>query len=361
MAWESDKIEHKTFYFNEAVPMSVTIKDVARVANVSISTVSNVLNGKRKSFNAETYERVMQAVQQLGYHPNRAARSLVTKATRVLGFCFGANTKTLYKSSYLVELLDGVMNVAEEAGYNIMLYTRLDYNADDRYTDSFLDQSIDGLVIVAPAPNNPLPAKLAAMGLPIILIGMDDPDSRLAYIDVDNVQGAKLALQHLWDMGHRRIAHIGGQEIQRSAQQRANTYRQFMADRNEPIPAGWEQWTHFNYETGKLAAQKILASPEIPTAIFAANDHIALGVIDAANERGLCVPEDLSVVGFDDIREAEMANPAITTIRQPIRDISVKATLWLLENMDPFHLPLLQELVPPELIERQSVASPRSR
>lgn len=341
--------------------MSVTIKDVARVADVSISTVSNVLNGKRKSFNAETHERVIQAVQQLGYHPNRIARSLVTKAAHVIGFCFGANTKTLYQSSYLVELLDGVMNVAEDAGYNIMLYTRLDDNADDRHINSFLDQSIDGLVIVAPAPNNPLPDRLAALGLPIILIGMEAPGSRFSYIDVDNVKGAEIALEHLWKLGHRRIAHIGGQEIQRSAQQRAQTYRQFMADHYQPIPPEWNVWTKFNYETGREAALQILSAPERPTAIFAANDHIALATVAVANERGLCVPEDLSIIGFDDIREAEMSQPSITTISQPIREISVKATQWLLENTNPLQTSLLQEVVSPELVVRQSTAPPSSK
>lgn len=341
--------------------MSITIKDVAREANVSISTVSNVLNGKRKSFNAETHERVMNAVAQLNYHPNRNARSLVTKAARVIGFCFGANTKTLYQSSYLVEVLDGMMNVAEEAGYNVMLYTRLDDNADDRYIDSFLDQSIDGLCIIAPAPENPLPQRLASVGLPVILIGMDKPDSRIAYIDIDNEKGTNIALEHLWELGHRRIAHIGGQKIQRSAQQRYNAYKRFMADHEEPIPADWEHWTIFNFETGKVAAHRLLCSSERPTAIFAANDHIALAVIDVAKEYGLRVPEDLSVIGFDDIREAELAQPSITTIRQPIRDIGVQATQWLLDSMTQFNVPLLQKRVEPTLIPRNSAAPPRPK
>jgi DNA-binding LacI/PurR family transcriptional regulator len=351
----------KTFHVSEENPMSITVKDVARVAGVSISTVSNVLNGKRSSYNAETHERVMQAVRQLDYHRNRMARSLVTKSSQVLGVCFGANTKALYQSAYVTEVLDGIMQAAEESDFNIMLYTRLPFNVDDRQMELILNKGIDGLCLIAPATRNTLPSQLHDIGFPLVLIGMEPLKDSMAWIDIDNAQGVTQALEHLYCLGHRRIAHISGSQIQRSGQQRHQAYLSFMESIGECVPADWNVSTEYNYESGLVAARLLLQSSEIPTAIVAANDHIALAVIDAASQRGIRIPDDLSLIGFDDIREAEYCRPRLTTVRQPMRQIGYNAGEWLIHSIKNEGTPLLRARVKPELIHRDSVAPPCTR
>jgi LacI family transcriptional regulator len=336
--------------------MAATIKDVAASAGVSIATVSNVLNGKHGEYADETRSRVIDAARRVGYHRNRVARSLVRRTSECLGVTFVDQNLSLGENYYLVEVLDGIVNAAYEQGYNVSLHTRLRPDLEAEQLPDLLDRRIDGLFLIAPHNDSPLIPRLAESALPFVVIGIERPGPAINWIDVDNGMGAAMAADHLLKLGHRRIAHIAGHPRQWAAQVRARSFRK------QVEAAGGEcriiPCSRFDQGDARDAARKILGSSDRPTAIFAANDGMALGVLQAAAERGLRVPHDLSVIGFDDMREAASTEPALTTIRQPMGAMGRRAAEWLVARLKDESHPALAELAPPELIVRASTAAP---
>ncbi len=336
--------------------MPITIKDVARVAAVSVGTVSNVLNGREAQYNEETYQRVMQVVRDLDYHPNRHARSLARRASHVIGVSFAEQERSLSGNPYVADILDGMMQSASENSYNIALFTRLRSGEESRYLAQFLDRSIDGLCLIAPSLTNPLPNDLLLTHLPSIVVGADYPNTTISWIDVDNEEGARMAVEYLAEQGHARIAHLAGEKAQRSALLRYSGYCSTLAKYNLPNDPNFVYWCNYDKETGYRYAKRLLKREDRPTAIFAADDLIALGAMEAARELGLRVPEDVSLIGFDDIPKAQDSQPSLTTIQQPMREIGVRAAEWLISQASVRRGEPLQLLIKPTLIVRGSVS-----
>lgn len=347
------------------LPGRVTLHDVAKRAKVSTSTVSLVLNGKRDRMRAETRERVMRAVEELGYAANQMARGLKTGFVPMIGLVVPTVANPFWG-----EFARCVEHAAMARSYQVLLCNAERIPAREQlYVESMLARGIRGVIL----GSSPLSLKhlsgVTKRGLRVVAFDRlieSGEEIKLDSVRVDNVLGAKLAIAHLLGLGHRRIGFVSGVLSSASRRDRLDGYRDALrAAGIDPDPAlvwtenvnpsdGDEEAT----EIGRAAALKLLSQPNPPTAFFAINDMTAVGVIAGAREMGRRVPEDISMVGFDDIHLCKIMNPPITTVRQPLEELMNAAVHLLIERMEgrntgqPEHITLA-----PELIVRQSTAA----
>lgn len=304
---------------------SITIRDVAREAGVSVSTVSRVLNDK-DDVAPETYERVQRVIRQLSYTYSLAARSMRSCRTNVIGLIVSD-----VGDPFSIEVMRGVNRAISELDYDLLVYTsgsiqRRSAAERERHYVSLLNGSIvDGIIVVTPT------ATSFATSAPVVAIDPNNESPDCPWITSMNYEGAVAAMEYLIRLGHRRIGFIGGRPDLQSANQRLQGYRDALVRAGIPPDGVLIEAGDFTRETGRLCARRLLALREPPTAIFAANDQSALGVMQAAREVGLRIPEDLSVLGFDNIPEAAYANPALTTVDQFIQEMGRQGAEMLLD------------------------------
>jgi LacI family transcriptional regulator len=308
--------------------MSSTIRDVARAAGVGQATVSRVLNNSGY-VKPETRERVLQAAKELGFVPNQVARSLVRKSTATIGLVIPDITNPFFPA-----VTRGVEDAASESGYTVFLCnTDNDPAMEAQDVQKLRERMVDGLIFVGATNRHNLVETLIADGVPVVVTDRQlldlDVDSAL----VDNTAGARSACRHLVELGHTRIAHVAGHNLTRTGQDRLAGYRLALEEASIPFDDALVAWGDFTLDSGYRAAQVLLGRSPRPTAVFAANDLMALGVLRAALAAGLSVPEDLSVVGFDDIQLAELVQPALTTVRQPAYEMGRIAMCMLRERI----------------------------
>lgn len=338
----------------------VTIQDIAREAGVSKMTVSKVLNNQG-SISEATRERVLRLAKDLGYVSNFAARTLKGGRTNVLGMLV-ANIGDLY----FAEMVRGASDGARAVGKDLLLLsTGATYNsAEEQRRVSMLAAGMaDGLLIALPRSPHDFLQSVHRAGTPVVLLN-DLRQDDLPTVNGENYRGALAAVEHLLDLGHTRVAFIGGDTCSGQSQVRFQAYQDAGAQRGLEFPETYIRTGNFKYEGGLSETLSLLELAEPPTAIFAANDSMAQGVLDAARQRGLRVPEDLSVVGFDDLFAAQMF-PPLTSVRHSLYDLGYQAALLLdeligarLESGTVEAGPILREL-PSELVVRQSTAGPR--
>lgn len=326
--------------------------DVAKLAGVSHQTVSRVLNGS-PNVRPATRERVLQAVDELGYRPNAMARGLVSRRSKVLGVV--SFDTVLYGPA---SMLLGIERAARAAGYGVSIVTmeQVDRAGVLAATNTLVDQGVDGIIIIAPQ----LATAGALRNLPDRLVAVaveSGQDIGLPSASVDQIEGARLAVRHLLDLGHRTVWHIAGPNDWLEARDRIQGWRETLhaADASVPPIIGGDWSARSGYEAGLVLA----AQAEV-TAVFAANDQMALGLLRAFAERGIRVPAEVSVVGFDDIPEAAYLSPPLTTVRQDFDEVgrrSMRTLLRLLEADDANHEPAPPPVVP-TLVLRESSAPP---
>lgn len=330
---------------------SPTMREVAQLAGVSIQTVSHVVN-QTGSISSVTRDRVLQAIETLNYRRNPIARSMRTRETRLIGLLVLDITNPV-----LSIIASTVEAVAYDREYSVLLYNvRHDPQRERQSLETFAERLVDGVIIVNAMDREQTFTWLEAGTIPTVLVDCLST-ATLPSVAVDNVYGAYLATQHLIELGHRRVAHLAGALTLEVARQRVRGYEQAMAEHGlmehirviSPVNYRWD------YQSGYLSMQSILQQPERPTAIFAAGDQMAIGAYRALAEAGLRVPQDMSVVGFDDIEASSYTIPPLTTIRQPLEDIATNAFELLLNLLDPKKPPqTTQVILPPELIVRKS-------
>lgn len=303
----------------------MTIVDVALAADVSVSTVSKVIND-RYGVAAETYDKVMDVVVALGYESSLVASSLRRRSTKVLGVLVPEF------EPFSTELLKGISAAAEGTGYELLAYSgNLGHNQVgwERKSLSRLGGTlIDGAVIVAPT------ATVITATIPVVAIDPHTGSTGPSTIEADNVAGARAATQHLIDLGHRRIGHVRGRTDLVSARQREQGYREALHAAGIDFDPALVRVGGYRASDTTDAAKELLQLPDRPTAIFAANDLSAIRVLEIAAELGLHVPDDLSVVGFDNIPEAANAIPPLTTVAQPLQQMGAEAVRLLLALID---------------------------
>lgn len=337
--------------------MAATIKDIAKKLNISVSTVSYALNDGPRPVPEEVKRRVLEAAQELRYRPNRVARNLVTRRSFTIGIVPNEATKDIVLSPYLQSSLNGIVNTAEAFHYDVLFFTRYDQKETRVMTDVLLDGRVDGLIFLAPPTNAPVLEIIADYGMPHVVIAgesrFNSPQFR-----ADNASGVNAAMNHLWELGHRKIGHLYGRLHMEDGLLRNDLYRAFLQERDVAVVESWLAPGNFTINEGYIGMKQILSSDDLPTAIFCANDEIAVGAIKAIREAGLDVPTDISIVGFDNASHSTVSTPTITTIRQPVQELAAEATKALIRLIDGEELRPTPAL-PTELIVRDSTTSPK--
>lgn len=300
-------------------------------------------------------------MRRLDYHPNAMARGLVRQKIHTLGVLFGQAEESPLSNPYLSGVLQGVLLAATENGYNVTIVTA-PWMGVERSVSSVRDARTDGLLIVAPRRDNDMLAGVAGSGVPVVCISATGTEFDLPSVDVDNQLGSWQATQYLIGLGHRRIAHVSGEASHFSVVARREGFRRAMGSAGIVVPDGYEQSGTYNWNhavTNRSAVRRLLELPSPPTAIVCGNDWIALAALDEAHASGVRVPEQLSVVGFDDVPAARLVTPALTTIRQAFDKIGESATRLLIELLDHGQPeePVFR-LWEPSLVERASTGPP---
>jgi DNA-binding LacI/PurR family transcriptional regulator len=324
--------------------------DVARLAGVSHQTVSRVLNN-HPNVRAETARRVRAAIAELGYRPNRAARALVTGRSQLLGLV-GLNT-TLYGPASLLAAFE---QAAASAGFAVSVGSvpKLDRESISAVVERHLDERVAGIVVIAPVESANEALDALRIDTPLVTID-GDPRRSTPGVTVNQEAGARVATGHLLAAGHRTVWHVSGppnwfDSAGRIAGWEA-TLREAGLEVPPVVPADWSAAA--GYRVGTMLAR----IPEL-TAIFAANDHLAIGLLRALHERSRRVPQDVSIVGFDDVPEAGYLIPPLTTIRPDFHAVADRALQLLLSQLTAEPLPAEPIMLAPRLIERMSVAAP---
>jgi LacI family transcriptional regulator len=298
----------------------VTIQDVARAASVSVSTVSRVLNDK-DDVAPETYQRVRDVIAELGYTSSLAARSMRSRRTGMIGLIMPD-----LEDPFCIQVMKGVNDAIVALGYDLIAYTSGSIKRDskagrEQHYVSLLNGSItDGVIIVTPA------ATSFSTAAPVVAVDPNNECPDCPAVIATNHAGALAAMEYLIGLGHRRIGFISGRLDLQSAQQRLQGYEDALRRASIALDPDLIAVGDFTTATGRECARQLLSLPRPPTAIFAANDQSAIGAFEAAREAGRRIPEDLSVVGFDNIPEASYVNPALTTVDQLIERMGYIAT-----------------------------------
>jgi LacI family transcriptional regulator len=299
---------------------SVTRDDVAALAGVSASTVSYVVNSGPRPVSEATRQRVHAAMDELGYRPNSVAASLRRRRTSTIGLLLPG-----LLNSYFADIAEEVERVASARGYSVVLrQSGFDTERERRSVNALIDDRIAGAVWVPLGESQALMAKMTHFGIPLVLLDrvptpmLDSVRAGLIrLVSADNVLGGRLATEHLISLGHRRIALIWMPPALTHNQGRLAGYKQALAEAGIEFDPTLVVGGGYSYEAGRAAARVLLDRPDPPTAIFANYDVLAIGALRGIREAGLRVPEDVSVVGFDDIEQASFAHPTLTTIAQP--------------------------------------------
>jgi LacI family transcriptional regulator len=307
-----------------------TVVDIARLAGVSRSTVSRVLNG-HPNVSDDVRERVLKIIQKTGYQPNLAARSLRSKRSDIIGLVIPQSVRGMFTDSYFLQFTEGIIHASNEYNRTLALFVESDERTlIPRVTR---DGHMDGVVVQVATIENQMLARLKAAGMPFVLAGRPYHPKGISYVDIDNVAGAYSAVAHLISLGHRRIAHVAGNLDTTAGLDRLQGYRTALENRGLKFDQGLVVEGSFTDMTSGYRAGQALASVK-PEAVFAASDLMARGVIRAFAEAGLRVPEDVALVGFDDLPPATAAAPLLTTIRQPTYSLAMKCVQTLVDIIE---------------------------
>lgn len=333
-----------------------TIRDVAALAGVSYTTVSHVVNDSRP-VRADKRERVLAAVAELKFVPSAVARSLKVRATGTIGMLVPSNT-----NPYFAEIAQGIEGFFRRHGYCVFLCNSDNDIATQREWLRVLhEKRVDGLIVASVGDEACAADALAHADVPIVVIDRPIAGIRADSVQVDHQGGAAMATRHLIDLGHRRIACIAGPDSTAVSASRVNGFRMAMAEHALAVPPEAVAVGDFSSPGGYAAADKLFRE-YAPTAIVAGNDVMAIGALRAAAERGLKVPEDCSIIGFDDIEMSRYIYPALSTVGQAIVRLGETAATSLLDRICGRVTGDMRELtLPPRLLLRESSAPPGRR
>ncbi len=327
---------------------NVTIQDVARAAGVSVSTVSRVLNNKDDVAQA-TCSRVRAVIGELGYTSNLAARSMRSRRTGVIGLIMPD-----LEDPFCIQVLMGINQAIVALDYDLIAYASSSIQTKskaerEQYYVSLLNGSItDGVIIVTPT------ATSFATAAPVVAIDPNESCVACSMVTAMNQVGAQAAMEYLLSLGHRRIGFVGGRPDLLCARQRLQGYRDALQQASVPLDPDLITIGDFTISKGEVCARTLLSLPCPPTAIFAANDQSAFGVIEAAHEMGLRVPDDLSVIGFDNVAKAAYVHPSLTTVDQSLTKMGYVATEMLIRGIRDGHDVGDQYVMPTQLVIRDS-------
>lgn len=327
--------------------MKVNIFDVAKKSGLSVVTVSRVLN-QSESVRPKNRERVLQAMKELDYHPNASARSLARGKTGIIGL-----TLSTLHDSFFDAVVKEVNDRLAAHGYFLALSISTSYE-DSFHRSLFQEDRVDGVILLSPMDEDEYVTELTKKEIPFIMIDSSSSNPSVTSIVVDNFEGGYVATKHLIELGHTEIAHIAGPDMYLSSRERERGYLAALSEAGLN-PFCIERGT-FEMSSGYSIAMQWIDSGKLPPAVFAADDYIALGVIDACLNRGIRIPRDMSLVGFDDQIFASEFRPMLTTVRQPADKIGATGVEQLLEAINEPARKSVTIQIEPELIIRETTA-----
>jgi LacI family transcriptional regulator len=331
-----------------------TIHDVAQDAGVSPTTVSRYLN-HRIELPPATSARIDAAIAKLDYRPNLLAKRLSTGKTEAVGL-----VTPEIREPFFAELASAFEDEADRHGYTVFISsTRSDRKREIASLERLHDRHVDGLVLLTNTPDDGTLAGLIGRRRNVVLLDEDIPGVSAPRLFVQNTEGAEVATRHLIEAGHSRIAYLGGPHGLFSVVERHDGFRRAMTAAGIPVRPEYVALGSFDPVLARAATLKFLALPEPPTAIFASSDYLAIGAVTGLREAGISVPEQVSLIGFDDMPFGALLTPPLTAVRQPVDQLGRQGFLTLLQLLNGEAPPAIQRL-PVELIRRQSVGAPRT-
>jgi LacI family transcriptional regulator len=331
--------------------MSLTLNDIAKMSGVSRSTVSRVINGN-PNVNEQTRRKVLDLIQTSGFQPNLAARGLAVGRTRVLGLVIPTGLTTIFSDPYFPLVIQGVASACNARGYSVMLWL-----AEPEYERKTISQVlyggfIDGVIVSSMVMDDPLIERLSDSQRAFITIGRHPTNEEINFVDVDNRAGAYQGVTYILHTGRRRVAMINGPRNMVASRDRFQGYQDALHERGlQPQPELVVEG-NFSDISGYLAMKNLL--PHRPDAVFVASDAMAFAAMRAIQEAGLHIPEDIAIVGFDDIPGAANTKPPLTTVRQPIQKTGSLATEMLIERIEHPETQPCRIILPTELVIRDS-------
>ena len=334
------------------------IQDIAARIGVSVATVSRALNGSPEVSDA-TRERILRLARELDYTPSAAARTLVRRRSHVVGVILetGPGHPDLLHP-FFQEVLVGLQHGAGEQGYDLLLFASDEpgngFGGRHSYARRAEHHGVGGVVAMGFDGRHPEMRKLIGAGIPCMAVDADLGGDRCGFVMSENRQGAALAVEHLLDLGHERVATIAGPLAIPPGADRLAGYREALERRGLEAPADYMIEGDFYDESGYAATRRLLELPQPPTAIFAASDLMAAGALRAAHELGVRVPDELAIVGFDDIALAALIQPSLTTVRQNTEALGQAAAEGLIRMIEDADAPPVQVHVPTQLVVRAS-------
>ena len=333
----------------------VTSQDVANLASVSRTTVSLVLNDVEGiNISPETRQKVREAADKLGYIPNATAQALATRRARAIGLVMTRSPHHIASDTFLPQILGGLLEVVKQNKLHLLIESVEAEHQDRVYLELAQAKHIDGMILLTPRIDDTAIKKLEEVDTPSVLMGKL-ANSQLYSVDVDNYHAARQATQYLLDLGHRQIACIANARPSYSAApDRVLGYKQALIAAGITPDDDLIQYADFDPQSGFNCMQSLLASGKEFTAVFVASDNVAMGAKAALREAGLRIPDDISIIGFDDIPWAQYSDPPLTTIRLPAQNLASEACLMLLDLMQGMEPEVRHLILETELIVRKS-------
>lgn len=337
--------------------MRVTMADIARECGVTKMTVSRVLAGGEKVKEA-TRQRVLAAAERLNYEVNSLAQNLMQDRSGFVGVA--TPFEGLLGTSYFKEAFRGFTEVLGNAELDFALFdiNSASFNDGEKLNRLYRQRRVDGLLVVAPHIDDRFLKTLGPTGVPMIIVGEQPPISGISSVSCDNSRGITLLADYLYSQGHRQIAFVGGPSDIAAAIRREQAYDEFCRERGLKLPQTYRQPGSFTMESGLAAGRRLLRSRPRPTAIIAANDNMALGLIESIHEMGLRIPQDISIAGFDDLDSAIKGFYSLTTVHQPVFEMAELSARKLFAAIKDNETPTGQTVMEVSLEVRDSTGPP---
>lgn len=328
-----------------------TLEHIGRRAGVSTATVSRVINN-HPNVKPELRKRVWQVIEEMEYRPNAAARSLAGQRSRVIGLVIPENAQMLFTDPYFPRLIQGIAHTCKEQDYTLTLFLFDTVEGGAKLSPRIMQGSmLDGVILAGATIDDPLVDHLMESGTPFVLVGRSE-NPRVSYVDVDNEVGSYTGVTHLIRQGYEKIGTITGPMDVRVGLLRQDGYFRALQDRGRVIDATLIAHGDFTEASGYAAMTRLL--PREPDALFIASDTMAMGAMRAIRHAGKSVPRDIAIVSFDDLPPAEMAEPQLTTVRQPVRRTGAIAVEMLIDILEHGAEPARRLVLPTELVIRGS-------
>ena len=338
--------------------MPTTMEDIARACGISKMTVSRVLS--RQGGSAQMREKVLKAAKRLNYETNVLAQNLTLNRSAFIGVA--TPFEGLLGSNYFAEVFAGFQNAFAGSGWDFALFDTLSeaFNDAEKLARLYRQRKVDGLLVIAPHMQDRYLKTLTGLGVPMVIIGESISAPGVCSVACEDHHGINLSCAHLHELGHRKIAFVGGPSDLATARRREQAYRDFCRRKKLTIPRGFIQPGNYTMRSGRAAGLALLRAELKPTAIIASNDMMAYGIMESARELGVRIPDELSLVGFDNLPTATERFPALTTVHQPVKEMGERGAKILIDALCAGTVPQGHERLEVTLVVRGSSAPPRA-